>query len=95
MPEKTTAFLATDPGSTFRALNAKAISLIDVLPETDIFEESMNELFLKKGLRLREIPVMLRHEAPARDDEDLPLYCGHKVAVVVPAYNEELLIGKP
>ncbi len=94
MPEKTTAFLATDPGSTFRALNAKAISLIDVLPETDIFEESMNELFLKKGLRLREIPVMLRHEAPARDDEDLPLYCGHKVAVVVPAYNEELLIGE-
>ena len=27
------------------------------------------------------------------DDEDLPLYCGHRVAVVVPAYNVEPLIG--
>ena len=91
--EKPKAFVSTDPGSTFRALNAKAISLLDVLPESDIFEESMIGLFQKRGLVLKEIPVTLRHEAPAKDDEDLPLYCGHKVAVVVPAYNEELLIG--
>lgn len=93
IPGKPAGFVATDPESTFRALDIRAIELLDVLPDSDIFEESMNELFLRRGLRLTEIPVTLRHEEPVRDDEDLPLYCGHKVAVVVPAYNEELLIG--
>ncbi|MCX6700005.1 MAG: glycosyltransferase family 2 protein [Methanomicrobiales archaeon] len=48
----------------------------------------------KKGLVIREIPIIPRHEIPKIGDGGLPLYRGHKVAVVVPAYNEELLIGE-
>jgi glycosyltransferase involved in cell wall biosynthesis len=93
VPEKPAGFVATDPDSTFRALNTRAIEQLDVLPDSDIFEESMNALFIRRGLTLSEIPITLRHETPALDDEDMPLYCGHRVAVVVPAHNEELLIG--
>lgn len=93
VPQKPAQFVATDPGSTFRALDAKAIALLDVLPESETFEEAMIALFAKRRLVMREIPIILRHEIPAVDTEELPLYCGNKVAVVVPAYNEELLIG--
>lgn len=93
VPERPARFEATDPGSTFRALNARAVALLDLLPDSDIFEESMNEIFTRRGLALREIPITLRYEMPVLDDDDLPLYCGHRVAVVVPAHNEELLIG--
>jgi glycosyltransferase involved in cell wall biosynthesis len=93
MSEKPARFTATDPGSTFRAFNARAFDLLDLLPDSDIFEESMNEILLRRGLAVREIPVTSRHEVPVHDDEDLPLYCGHRVAVVVPAYNVEPLIG--
>lgn len=91
VPEKPVAL--TDPGSTFRALSPAAIALLDVLPETADFEPAMLPLFRKRGLSVREIAVTLRHEQPVKNDEDLPLYRGHTIAVVVPAYNEELLIG--
>ncbi|HII98435.1 MAG TPA: glycosyltransferase family 2 protein [Methanoregula sp.] len=93
IPPKPAQFVATDPGSTFRALNAKAIALLDVLPESESFEEAMNGLFTKRGFAMQEIAVTLRDQAPAKDADNLPLYKGQKVAVVVPAYNEELLIG--
>ena len=93
MSEKPARFTATDPGSTFRAFNARAVDLLDLLPDPDIFEESMNEILLRRGLVVREIPITPRQEVPVHDDEDLPLYCGHRVAVVVPAYNVEPLIG--
>jgi glycosyltransferase involved in cell wall biosynthesis len=83
----------TDPGSTFRALSPAAIALLDVLPETDEFEPAMQSLFAKRGLVISEIAITLRHEQPVKNEQDLPLYRGHTVAVVVPAYNEELLIG--
>jgi glycosyltransferase involved in cell wall biosynthesis len=91
VPEKSA--VVTDPGSTFRALGPAAIALLDVLPETAEFEPAMLLLFSKRGLSVREIAITLRHEQPVRNEEDLPLYRGHTIAVVVPAYNEELLIG--
>ena len=93
LPGKPARFVATDAGSTFRALNARVIELLDILPDSDLFEQSMNELSGWRGLTMQEIPITLRHEMPAVDDDNLPLYHGHRVAVVVPAYNEELLIG--
>ena len=91
LPGKSAA--VTDPGSTFRALSPAAIALLDQLPESEEFEPAMLSLFSKRGLSVCEIPVTLRHEQPGRNDENLPLYRGHTIAVVVPAYNEELLIG--
>jgi glycosyltransferase involved in cell wall biosynthesis len=94
VPTKTTCLTATDPDSTFRAFNPRVVDLIDLLPESDIFEKSMNEICLRRGLVLREIPITLRHEVLVHGNDDLPLYSGRRVAVVVPAYNEELLIGE-
>ena len=54
----------------------------------------MITLFSHRGLTIKEIPIVLRHERPRRGNKDLPLYRGTRVAVVVPAYNEELLIGE-
>ena len=84
----------TDPGSTFRALSARAIELLDVHSDSDFFEVSMNNLFTRRGLTIREIPIHLRDEVYLVDDDDLPLYWRNHVAVVVPAHNEELLIGE-
>ena len=61
MSEKPARFTATDPGSTFRAFNARAVDLLDLLPDPDIFEESMNEIFLRRGLVGAGDP----HHAPA------------------------------
>ena len=87
-------FLSTDPYSRFRALSVEAISLLDLLPDSDLFEPTMITLFSHRGLVLKEIPITLKNELPRRGNKDLPLYRGHRVAVVVPAYNEELLIGE-
>lgn len=91
---KDSPFQSTDPNSRFRALSIKAISLLDLLPDSDLFEPTMITLFSNKGLTLKEIPITLKNERPRRGTEDLPLYRDHRVAVVVPAYNEELLIGE-
>jgi glycosyltransferase involved in cell wall biosynthesis len=95
LPEKVREFHSTDPDSTFRALSVKAITLLDLLPNSDQFEPMMITLFSRRNLVVKELPVTPRHEAPLPGDEDdeLPRYRGKKVAVVVPAYNEELLIG--
>ncbi len=54
----------------------------------------MITLFSHRGLTLKEIPITLKNERPRRGNEDIPVYRGTHVAVVVPAYNEELLIGE-
>jgi len=87
-------FLSTDPQSTFRAISIRGITLLDLLPFSDSFEPMMVTLFQEKGFRLKEIPVTLRSDLPATDGDEIPRYRGKKVAVVIPAHNEELLIGE-
>ncbi len=84
----------TDPGSTFRVLGPRVIELIDVLPDDEDFETAMTRLATRRGLAVTEQPVTLRNAAATRGADDLPLYRGKRVAVVVPAHNEELLIGE-
>jgi len=87
-------FQSTDPYSKFRALSMEAIELLDLLPDDDLFEPTMITLFSNKGLTIKEIPIIQKNERPRRGRDDLPLYRDTRVAVVVPAYNEELLIGE-
>jgi glycosyltransferase involved in cell wall biosynthesis len=87
-------FSSTDPDSAFRAISVKGICLLDLLPDSDSFESMMVSLFSRKGLTLKEIPIMVRDELMVTDGDDLPKYKGKKIAVVVPAHNEELLIGE-
>lgn len=87
-------FMNTDPQSTFRAISVRGIQLLDLLPFSESFEPMMVSLFQQKGLRLKEIPITLRKELPLIDRGDMPRYRGKKVAVVIPAYNEEILIGE-
>ncbi len=96
LPEKKEEFHSTDPDSTFRAVSVKAITLFDLLPSNDQFEPMMISLFSRRNLAIKEISITHRHELPAPDDdgEDFPRYRGNRIAVVVPAYNEELLIGE-
>jgi glycosyltransferase involved in cell wall biosynthesis len=96
LPEKDPEFHSTDPESTFRALNVKAITLLDLLPNSDQFEPMMITLFSRRNLIVREIPIAPRYDIPSTVDENenLPRYRDLKVAVVIPAYNEELLIGE-
>ena len=93
LPVNTRLFRNTDPESTFRAISVRGICLLDALPFSDNFEPLMISLFQHKGLSLEEIAISVRHEIPMADD-DLPRYRGKKVAVVVPAHNEQLLIGE-
>ena len=86
--------LITDPESTFFAISRKALLNLGVDSESNHPGERMISRLAQKGLVIREIPVIPRHEIPKIGEEGLPLYRGHKVAVVVPAYNEELLIGE-
>jgi glycosyltransferase involved in cell wall biosynthesis len=96
LPEQSPEFRSTDPESTFRALNVKGITLLDLLPNSDQFEPMMITLFSRRNLRVKEIPIAPRHEiaSPVDGDDEFPRYRGKKVGVVVPAYNEELLIGE-
>ncbi len=87
-------FLNTDPQSMLRAISVRGITLLDLLPFSDSFEPMMVDLFRQKGFRLKEIPVTLRSDLPATDSDEIPRYRGKKVAVVIPAHNEELLIGE-
>ncbi|HQJ88813.1 MAG TPA: glycosyltransferase [Methanoregulaceae archaeon] len=87
-------FTSTDPDSRFRALSIEAISLLDLLPNSDQFESTMITLFSNRGLRIREVPIALKYERPRRGKGFLPHYREHRVGVVVPAYNEEQLIGE-
>jgi len=80
----------TDPHSTFRALSEKAITLLDVLPEDDHFESLMNTFFSKRNLSVVEIPVSNQDEQSQLDDYGNEC----RIAVVVPAHNEERLIGE-
>jgi len=54
----------------------------------------MVTLFSNKGLILKEIPIVLKNELPRRGNENVPLYRETRIGVVVPAFNEELLIGE-
>jgi len=87
-------FSSTDPDSEFRAISVKGICLLDLLPNSDSFDSMMVSLFSRKGLSLKEIPIMPRHELGTVDTDNLPKYQGKKIAVVVPAHNEELLISE-
>ena len=60
--------------SRFRALSIEAISLLDLLPDSDLFEPTMITLFSHRGLAIKEIPIVLKNERPRRGNEDLPLY---------------------
>jgi glycosyltransferase involved in cell wall biosynthesis len=95
LPKKSREFSSTDPDSTFRAMSVKAITLLDLLPNSDQFEPMMITLFSRRNLVVKEIPITPRHEVSSHNevDTDIPRYRENKVAVVVPAYNEELLIG--
>jgi glycosyltransferase involved in cell wall biosynthesis len=87
-------FLNTDPDSPFRALSIRAITLLDQIPDTDTMESAMVSVFLKQGLNLKEIRVKLRSDPTEWLDSEIPLYRGKKIGVVVPAHNEQLLIGE-
>jgi len=94
LPQDRKPFSSTDPDSAFRAISIKGICLLDLLPDSDSFEPMMVSLFARKGLAIRELPITLRHELADIDRDDLRNYRGKKIAVVVPAHNEELLIGE-
>jgi len=95
LPEKSREFHSTDPDSVFRAVSVKAITLLDLLPDSDQFESMMITLFSRRNLAIKEIPITHRLELPKPGEEgdETPRYRGNRIAVVVPAYNEELLIG--
>jgi glycosyltransferase involved in cell wall biosynthesis len=95
LPEKRAEFHSTDPDSTFRALSVKGITLLDLLPDNGQFEPMMITLFSRRNLAIREIAITPRTELPVHgfNDDGLQRYRGSSIAVVVPAYNEELLIG--
>jgi glycosyltransferase involved in cell wall biosynthesis len=84
----------TDPESGFRAISVKGICLLDLLPDTPSFEPMMISLFARKGLVIQEIPVKLRNELSTVGEVVLTKYRGKKIAVVVPAHNEQLLLGE-
>jgi glycosyltransferase involved in cell wall biosynthesis len=94
LPNDRKTFSSTDPNSTFRAISVKGICMLDLLPDSDLFEPMMISLFSRKGLKIKEIPIKLRNELEVVGDDNLPRYRSKKVAVVVPAHNEELLIGE-
>jgi len=96
LPEKNAEFHSTDPSSSFRALSTRGILLLDLLPDNDQFDPAMIALFMQRNLVIREIPVAAPRERllPGTTEVYLPRYRGKKIAVVVPAYNEELLIGE-
>jgi glycosyltransferase involved in cell wall biosynthesis len=96
LPEKKMEFQSSDPNSTFRAVGIDAIVLLDLLPDNEQFEPMMITLFSRRNLTIMDVAVTPRHDFPVPDEnlDDSPLYRGSRVAVVVPAYNEELLIGE-
>ena len=83
----------TDPRSPFRVLGPRALAMVDTVTDDD-FESAMTALAVQAGLSVAERPVGLREAPTERDKFNVPLYRGKRVAVVVPAYNEELLIGE-
>lgn len=83
----------SDSRSPFRVLGPRALALVDTVTD-DNFESAMTTLAIKEGLSVAERPVRLRDALTERDAFNFPLYRGKRVAVVVPAYNEELLIGE-
>lgn len=86
---------STDPESTFRALSGQAAAtILDLLPADETFETTMITLLTRRGLAVCDLSITLRSALEMRDDDGLPRYRGKRVAVVVPAYNEELLIGE-
>lgn len=86
---------STDPASTFRALSGRAVAtMLDLLPADEEFDAAMVTLLTRRGLAVRDLPITTRTALEMRDDDGLPRYRGARVAVVVPAYNEELLIGE-
>lgn len=95
LPKQPPIFPSTDPDSPFRALGAKAVDLLDLLPTGDQFGTMMITLFSRRNLAIREISITPRENLAITTggEENTPLYRGNKIAVVVPAYNEELLIG--
>ena len=93
LPDTCHVFYNSDPGSPFRALSVRAVCLLDLLPDSDQFEPAMVTLFARKGLLLQEIPVKPRVELSSAVGDDTPRYRDKLIGVVVPAYNEELLIG--
>lgn len=88
-------FRSTDPESTFRALSLKGIMLLDLLPNNEQFDSLMITLFSRKGLSVQDIAISRRKDltAAAECNMKVCLYRGSKIGVVVPAYNEERLIG--
>jgi len=92
-PNTCRVFYNSDPGSPFRALSVRAVCLLDLLPDSDQFEPEMVTLFLRKGLAVQEIPVKPRVALSSAISDNTPRYRDKLIGVVVPAYNEELLIG--
>ncbi|NLD95438.1 MAG: glycosyltransferase [Fibrobacter sp.] len=83
----------TDPRSPFRVLGPRALGLVDTVTDDD-FETAMTALAVQAGLSVAERPVGIRETPTERDKFNVPLYRGKRIAVVVPAYNEELLIAE-
>lgn len=96
LAERNAEFHSTDPASSFKALSIRGVLLLDRLPDNEEFDPEMIALFARRGLAIREIPVAAPPDivAPGTNEAYLARYRGKKIAVVVPAYNEELLIGE-
>ncbi|AGB02435.1 glycosyl transferase [Methanoregula formicica SMSP] len=95
LQESQREFKSTDPESTFRALSVKGVMLLDLLPNNEQFDPFMVTLFSRKGLFVQDMAITRRNDltAAAECDMKVCLYRGSKIGVVVPAYNEERLIG--
>ena len=93
LPDRCPVFYNSDPGSPFRALSVRAVCLLDLLPDSNQFEPAMVTLFARKGLALQEIPVKPWVKLPSVIGDETPRYRDKLIGVVVPAYNQELLVG--
>jgi len=91
-------FFLTSSDPTFLsgicALSRPAVNRLDIHSE-DHFEARMVAQFRQAGLAINRVRFTSPNVA-SRDPvaSEMPLYRGKKIAVVVPAYNEELLIGE-
>lgn len=95
LPQQSQDFRSTDPESVFRALSIKGVMLLDLLPNNEQFDTMMITLFSRRGLVVQDMAITPRKDLPAANECEakLCLYRGSKIGVVVPAYNEERLIG--
>lgn len=82
------------PVSTVRAMSAKALGCMTPNCTGKPFNAEIADYFRRQGLVIYNISMQVNAETSKAAKKEEPLrYRSHSVGVVVPAYNEQLLIG--